>query len=246
MGYGRLRAPTPPVRNGGEAGKKGRRGNHNSLFSQQARTLAGSAATQERHLRQQTPLGLGGSPPFPMDAARGGGSGCAGGALTLQLCQMAPNFARFPRQSCCRRAVRRGWHRAGMALECGARSAAGMDGHPAGCPRRTHGHPCAPCPAVTRHSPAGCPGEEEGGDGPAPPFPSFIPPRFPGGLRSLKWTQRGGSPGVCPGHVPLSPQPGGRSHRGPSPASPSSLSSSRPLSVLGVSVTGSSSGEGYG
>lgn len=72
MGYGRLRAPTPPVRNGGEAGKKGRRGNHNSLFSQQARTLAGSAATQERHLRrEQTPLGLGGSSPSPWMQGRG-------------------------------------------------------------------------------------------------------------------------------------------------------------------------------
>lgn len=108
MGYRQAPCTDTPRSEWGEAEKKGERGNHNSLFLQQART-AGLAATRESDLREQTPPGFGGpAPPFPMDAARGAGSGCEGGALTLQLSQMPPNIARFHCQGSCRRAVQRG------------------------------------------------------------------------------------------------------------------------------------------
>lgn len=158
MGYGRLRAPTPPVRNGGEAGKEGR-GGITTVCSRNK--LARRVWQQNSGKRPEgaNPAGFWGQPPFPMDAARGAGSGCAGGALTLHLSPVSPEYRSFssplaPAPPGCAEGLTDGSER-GMALECGPGSAAGTDGQPSG----THGHSCAPMPG----SPAGCP--EEGGGG---------------------------------------------------------------------------------
>lgn len=149
------------------------------MFLQQARTAA-LAATQESDLREQTPLGSGGGPPpFPMDAARGAGSGCAGGSPDLATSPKCHRIslvilAGAPAVGLCRGADRGegagGLGRGSPGMRSRERCGDGRTSRrvpPAGrAGPGTPEHPSDPRPAVTRGSPAGWPRGGGGGGSP--------------------------------------------------------------------------------
>lgn len=159
MGYGRLRALTPPVRNGGEAGKKrGQRGG-SQQFVLATSSHGGFGSNSGKRAKAENPAGFGVQPPCPHGWGR---VGVFGGAPTLQLSPNAPEY-----RSCslpgilpsgCAEGLTEGRERgAGEGWPWNAEQ--GMDGHPAGV-RDTR------TPAGTRDSPAGCSGAGGGGGWP--------------------------------------------------------------------------------